>query len=93
MRYFTVEKEVLRGSLLSGKIFSDGEYKEEPDEEEIKGMTTGYNVWEYNEDGMTDRVVFYKVDTDTETWTDNEDEVLEKIKADYPASEWQNNEW
>ena len=93
MKYFGVKKEELVGNLTSGVVYGDGEYAEEPDETECRTMTIGYNVWEYNEDGTTDRVVFYKVDTDTEAWTDNEDEVLEKIKADHPAGEWQNNNW
>ena len=83
MKYFTVKKEELVGSLTSGTVYSDGDYSEEPDEIEARSMTTGYNVWEYNEDGTTDRVVFYKVDMDTEAWTDNEDEVLEKTHTVY----------
>ena len=93
MKYFEVKKEELRGSLMTANIYSDGEYMDEADEVEIRTLTTGFSVFEYGEDGMTQRVEFYPVKIDTESWTTNEDEVLEQIKADYPAGEWQNNNW
>lgn len=94
MKYFEVKKEELRGSLMSGEIYSDGEYTNEADEIEIRTLTTGFSVFEYGEDGMTERVVYYPVKIDTEAWTTNEDKVLEEIKEDYrPELGWQNNQW
>ena len=93
MKYFEVKREDLRGSLMSGLAYSDGEYLEEPDETEIRALTTGFSVWIYAENGMTEDVKFYPVKTDMESWTDDSEEVIEKIKADYPAGEWQNNNW
>lgn len=94
MKYFEVKKEELRGSLMSGAVYSDGDYIDEADEVEIRTLPTGFSVWEYNEQGMTDRVIFYPVKIDIEAWTTNEDQVLEEIKRDYrPELGWQNNNW
>lgn len=57
-------------------------------------LSTGFNVWEYNEEGMTEKVVFYPVKIDTESWTTNEDEILKEIKRDYRSElGWQNHNW
>lgn len=93
MRYFDVKKETLVGTLVSGTVFSDGEYADLPDDIEQREITTGFSVFEYDEQGMTERVNFYPVKIDLEAWTTNEDEVLGKIKEDYQPLEWQNNNW
>ncbi len=93
MRYFEVKKEELCGTLVGGSVYSDGEYVDLPDDIEQRTITTGFSVWEYEESGMTGNVEFYPVKIDFESWTTNEDEVIEQIKADHPAGEWQNNEW
>lgn len=93
MRYFDVKREELRGSLMSGVVYSDGEYIEEADEVEIRTLTTGFNVWEYDEQGLTQNVEFYPVETNMETWEDNSNDVLNYIIEDHPAGEWQNNNW
>lgn len=93
MRYFEVHKEELRGSLMSGEVYSDGEYSSEADELECATITTGFSVYEYAESGERLGTEFYPVRTDMGDFSDNADEVLEKIKADYPATEWQNNNW
>ena len=94
MKYFEVKKEELRGSLTSGLVYSDGEYCGESEEVEMRTITTGFSVWEYNEQGMTERVVYYPVKIDTEAWTTNEDDVIKEIKEDYrPELGWQNNNW
>lgn len=93
MKYFSVNKEELIGMMTTGEIYSDGEYKNLPDDVEARNITMGFSVMQYGEDGMIQNVEFYPVATDMESFTNNEDEVLEKIKADHPAGEWQNNEW
>lgn len=93
MKYFQVNREELIGTLTTGEIDSDGEYTNLPDDIEQRNITIGFSVSEYGEDGMIENVEFYPVQIDTESWTTNEDEVLEQIKADYPAGEWQNNNW
>ncbi len=93
MKYFSVNKEELIGTLTTGEIYSDGEYVNLPDDIEQRNLTMGYSVSVYGEDGMIEDVKYYPVKIDTESWTTNEDEVLEKIKADFPAGEWQNNQW
>ena len=93
MRYFEVHKEVLTGTLVSGECFSDGEYINLPDDQETAEMTTGFSVYVYDEGGIREDTIFYPVSTNTETWENNEDKVLEKIKQDFPPIEWQNNAW
>lgn len=94
MKYFEVKREELVGTLVSSTVYSDGEYKDLPDDIEQRTLTTGFSVWEYNDLGMTERVVFYPVKIDTEAWTTDEDKVLETIKEDYrPDLGWQNNDW
>ncbi len=93
MKYFEVHKEELRGSLMSGEIYADGEYVNEADELEIRTITTGFSVYEYDEQGVRTDTKFYPVTTDMESWTDDAEEVIENIKRDYPADIWQNNNW
>ena len=94
MKYFDVRKEELRGSLVLGLIYSDGEYSEEANETDIRTLTMGFDVVEYSENGMAGKVNFYPVKINAEDWTTNEDEVLKQIKEDYsPEKGWQNNNW
>lgn len=94
MKYFEVNREELRGSLMTAPVYSDGEYINEADEIEIRTLTTGFSVSEYGEDGMLERVVFYPVKIDTEAWTTDEDRVLKEIREDYrPELGWQNDNW
>lgn len=94
MRYFSVHKEELSGVATSGEIFSDGEYVALPDDTETVNITLGYSVYEYDENGMTSSVEFYPVKTNTESFTNNEEAVLDKIKSIYtPENRWQNNNW
>lgn len=94
MRYFTVEKEVMRCAPVSYTVASDGsQIADEWEQDTIQELTTGFSVHEYEENGMHDNTEFYPVKTNTRDWTNNEDEVLKQIEADYPATEWQNNEW
>lgn len=92
MRYFEVEEGRIKAPIEThyidsgGGWCSGGEVLE--DEAEI---LLWYRVWEYDEDGRPLNVVYYNVCDDGEH--SNADEVLEKIKADHPASEWQNNDW
>lgn len=94
MKYFEVNREELRGSLMTAPVYSDGEYINEADEIELRTLTTGFSVSEYGEDGMLERVVFYPVKIDTEAWTTDEDRALKEIKEDYrPELGWQNDNW
>lgn len=96
MKYFQVEREYLRGSVMFGKVYSDGEPIDEFDEREVKEITTGFSVWEYEGDsvGTTIGVEFYPVHTDTSDWTDDSEQVLNKIKEEYSADKgWQNPAW
>lgn len=99
MIYFEVHKEFVRGTMFRYEIESDGSQASDSysvDDEnanDVFEMTIGYVVNTYDEQGMHLDTNFYKVDTDTATWQDNADEVLEQIKADYPAGEYQNDRW
>lgn len=93
MKYFTVDKETLSGMMTTGEVYSDGEYVSLPDDVEAREITMGFSVSEYDEQGMIQDVKFYPVATDMESLEDNANEVLEQIKQDYPAGEWQNNNW
>lgn len=93
MKTFEVHKEELRGSLMSAECYADGEFINEADEMEIVSMTTGFSVYVYDEQGVREDTIFYPVKTDTESWENNEEQVLEQIKRDFPAGEWQNNAW
>lgn len=93
MKYFEVHKEELRGSLMSGEIYADGEYINEADELEIRTLTTGFSVYEYDEQGVRTGTEFYPVSTNMGDWSDDAEEVIENIKRDYPADEWQNHSW
>lgn len=93
MKYFEVHREELKGSLMSGEIYADGEYINEADELEVRTLTTGFSVYEYDEQGTRIGTEFYPVSTDMGDWSDDAEEVIENIKRDYPADVWQNNNW
>lgn len=94
MKYFEVRKEVLDGTTRQYNVLIDGTHAGTSESEgEAREVTTGFSVWEYAEDGTTENVEFYPVETDMGDFTNNEDEVLEKIKADHNPSEWQNHDW
>ncbi len=95
MRYFSVEKEVLDGQCSTGVVERDGGFIGAPDiQDEYKTITTGFSVFEYDDKTMmTEDVKWYGVETDFRDWSNNEEEVLNKIEADHPAGEWQCNEW
>lgn len=94
MKYYEVEAEVMRGAPVHYTVASDGaQCADEWESDWEQEVLTGYSVAELGEDGRTENYHFYPVQTNTRDWTNNGDEVLEQIKQDYPATEWQNNEW
>lgn len=94
MRFFSVNKEELSGMVKTGEVYPDNEYINGCGDTEARTITLGYSVWEYDENGMTDKVEFYRVATDMGDFTNNEELVLAKIKEDYSADKgWQNNNW
>lgn len=92
-KFFEVKKEQLRGSLMTAKVASDGEYLEEADDTMDVSVTTGFSVIEYQENGEIDHIEFYPVKINPGDWTTNEESVLRKIKREYSAYLWQNNDW
>ena len=93
MRHFRVDKEELTGTLVAGEVHSDGEYVELPNDTEARTITTGFSVWKYKENGETIGVEYYPVEIYADSWTTNEEEVLEQIKQDFPPDGWQNDRW
>lgn len=96
MRYFTVEKEVMRVAPVRFGVASDGtQSADEWETDYEQEITTGFVVNIYDDDSemMISDCSFYPVQTDMENFENNEDKVLEQIKHDFPAPEWQNDEW
>lgn len=93
MKYFEVHKEELRGSVMSGECYADGEFINEADELEVRAIPTGFSVYVYDEGGVREDTEFYPITIDTSAWETDEEKVLEKIKQDFPPTEYQNNEW
>lgn len=93
MEYFKVNKETLSGMMTTGEVYSDGEYVDLPDDIEAREITMGFSVTEYGEDGRITDVKFYPVSTDMEGLSDDSEKILEQIKQDYPAPDWQNDQW
>lgn len=94
MKYFTVEKEKLVGTLVTGEVYSDGEYRDLPSDTDQQETVTGFSVTIYDNNGMIEDVRFYPVSLNTRSWATNENEVLETIKENYSADKgYQNNNW
>lgn len=94
-KYFTVEEVSVIGSPKQIEVKSDGTWTDDECslEKSMATINIGYIVSEYDETGDCLAQRSYPVKTDVLTMTDNSVEVLERIRADYPASEWQNNAW
>lgn len=94
MKYFEVQKEVMRGAPVMFNVYSDGtQSSDEWEEDYVQEITTGFAVKYYDEDGTGGDTTFYPCKVDFGTWEANEEEVLAEIKRDFPPTEWQNNEW
>lgn len=94
MKYFSVEKEELVGTLVAGEVYSDGEYRDLPSDTDPQETVTGFTVTIYDEGGMIEECRFYPVSINTRSWATNEDEVLDSIKENYSADKgYQNNNW
>lgn len=92
MRYFEVEEGRIESPITTHAVASDGGWCSGEEVLEDKAdILLWYRVLEYNEDGTSHNVVYYNVSDDGEY--SNADEVLEQIKADHPAGEWQSNDW
>lgn len=94
MKYFTVEKETMNVAPIIYPVNASGEQSADAWESDfVQEIATGFCVNELGEDGRTEEVNFYPIQTNTRDFTNNEEEVLGQIKKDYPPTEWQNNEW
>lgn len=94
MKYFRVEEEYMEGYAQRAEVDVDGDaigesYEAYP----LQHITLGYNVFELDEDGMTENAEFYPVQTDMRTFKNNHAEVLAQIKQDYSADKWHNHNW
>lgn len=95
MKYFRVEEEYISAYPHRVEVLQDSEAVNDTEYEtdERRYITLGYNVFEEDEEGNIWNIEFYPVATDFRTFESNALEVLEQIKRDYPAGEWQNNYW
>lgn len=92
MKYFEVEEGRIESPIITHAVASDGGWcSGEEVLEDKDDILLWYRVLEYNEDGTGIDVVYYNVSDDGEH--SNADEVLQKIREDHPAGEWQNNDW
>lgn len=81
MKYFRVERQQIVGNIVQGEVFSDGEFINLPDDiEPNETRDLGYVVYIMDEMGRTLDIVYGYTD-------------IEQIKEDFPALEWQNNDW
>lgn len=88
MRYFEVHKYWLAGEECVARVYSDGEPCEgtEDNTGDITEVVLFYAVNELDEAGITiGSTKYYPITTTGDV--NNEEEVLEQIKADYPAGE------
>lgn len=93
MKYFEIEKEILIGTIKRGDHDGDFYTAETYSVGECE-ICLGFNVNELNEAGRTEKVKFYPVATNTVDFSDNEEEVLDKIRQDYSLDKgWQNINW
>lgn len=91
MKYFEVAEGRLGGNIITTPVSADGEWCGGSELTEDKDdVLLWYRVREEDEGGLVD-IVYYAVDY--HDGVSNADEVLEQIKADHPAGEWQNNDW
>ncbi len=92
MKYFEVKEGRIESPITTHAVTSDGSWcSGEEVLEDRADILLWYRVLEHNEDGTSHNVVYYNVCDDGEH--SNADEVLEQIKADHPAGEWQNHNW
>ena len=94
MKYFEVEKKVLAGNVMVVACASDGTALGSYNRANPLEITLGFTVYTWD-DVESFEVKWYPVKTDTSTsdYPNNEDDVLEQIKKDHPAGEWQNTNW
>lgn len=94
MKYFRVEEEWVSGVMRRMEVASDGEQIAGGyDTDDIVSITIGYHVFIEDEGGRTEDVEFYPVRTDMETFDNDHEQVLDRIRRDFSAPEWQNNSW
>ncbi len=92
MKYFTVEEGRIEANIETHAVDSGGGWCSEGETlEDKKDILLWYRVIVYNEDDLGVDVVYYNVCDDGEH--SDADEVLERIKKDYPPTEYQNNDW
>lgn len=93
MKYFDVYKLYIRGQFEEYDCLSDGSDDgrviSNDDREHL--WFIGFEVWEYEEDGTTIERKKYYVDRGRTGAT--ADDLLDRIKEEHPACEWQNNNW
>lgn len=87
MMYFEVY-ELKARELIATRVNSDGTPDYDTEHKIDTDAVIEYVVYEYGEDGGHEGTKHYQV---SEYY--DEQDCIEKIKEDYPAGEWQNNNW
>lgn len=92
MKYFEVHKYELTGQELCSRVASDGESLTLPEETgDINTRVIGFMVSELDEGGEVVDTRWYNCRDGGKTV--DVAIVLEQIKKDHPAGEWQNHDW
>lgn len=87
MKYFSVQECVMTDGYNTEEILSDGSTIAGSRVKYTTREFFGYKVYEFDEAGWgTGEKMYYGSEADKE-------KLLDQIKADYPAGEWQNNQW
>ena len=87
---FWVKRRTIKGTLCEQDAYSDGIAIESREKEEcVDGVEflVGFSVYTENDDHR-----YYPVSYD-ENGGNNAHEVIEKIKSDYPAGDFENWDW
>lgn len=98
MKNFTVEREyLLIREFRRERVCSDGSEASDGYDVDSENLpteiTTGFVVELWDEDNRINDHIFFPVETNMDDFTNNEQEVLERIKKEFPAGDYQNNDW
>lgn len=94
MKYFTVELGTVKGRLEYQEVASDGTAIGMPDKTEVEmDIPIEFFVREYDEDNVEVGSKSYAIVITDSGMVNNSRTVLERIREEHPAPEWQNNEW
>ena len=87
MKYFRVYVKSIAGQVALTPVDRGGDALGVADDYEYEDIILGYQVSEYDEQGLSIGVKYY------DAYKKDTDKVLAEIEKDHPAGEWQNNDF